>query len=224
MPVAVKICGISTIEIYKHCASLSVDWVGFVFYEPSPRHLPFETARQLADQAERDIDPKIRPKRMALCVNPSDDELTKITQYARPDMLQLHGSETPKRVAEIKARFGLPVMPVIKIASQSDIHHSLAMQEVADWLLFDAAPPPQAQNEHQGLPGGRGENFDWSYLTNFSCENPWMLAGGLNPNNVGEAIAMTGASCVDVSSGVEINKGEKSKSAISAFVKAVKIR
>ena len=137
-------------------------------------------------------------------------------------MLQLHGSETAERVQEIKSKFSLPVMPVIKVASKDDISQAAAFADCADWILFDAAPHAAATADEPVLPGGMGKSFDWRYLAEADLPLPFMLAGGLTADNVAEAISLTGAPCVDVSSGVEKNRGEKSKSAISAFVKAAK--
>jgi phosphoribosylanthranilate isomerase len=135
-------------------------------------------------------------------------------------LLQLHGHEKPARIAEIKQRFGLPVMPVISVSSADDIAQATEVAELADRILFDAQP----SLDSDGLPGGTGSSFDWSYLAGFKNDTPWMLAGGLNAQNVKEAIAISGARAVDISSGVEKNRGEKSKSAISAFVHAAKLR
>ena len=216
---SVKICGISTFDIYRHCAEVGVDWIGMVFYARSPRHLDVEQAAALAAQADQEIAPASRPGRVALVVDGDDDSLKAIIKHARPDMLQLHGHESPARIAEIKQRFGLPVMPVITVSSQQDIHQAKAITELADWILFDAQPSPDSD----GLPGGTGSSFDWSYLANFKSSTPWMLAGGLNAGNVAKAILISQAPAVDISSGVEKNRGEKSKTAISAFVQAAKL-
>lgn len=216
---SVKICGISTFDIYRHCAEVGVDWIGMVFYARSPRHLEIEQAAALAAQADRDIAPAMRPGRIALVVDADDASLNAIIEHARPDMLQLHGHEPPARIAKIKQRFGLPVMPVITVSSKQDIQEAGAVTELADWILFDAQPSADSD----GLPGGTGSSFDWSYLANFKSSTPWMLAGGLNAGNVAQAIGITQAPCVDISSGVEKNRGEKSKTAISAFVHAAKL-
>ncbi|MGB1394811.1 MAG: phosphoribosylanthranilate isomerase [Candidatus Puniceispirillaceae bacterium] len=216
---SVKICGISTFDIYRHCAEVGVDWIGMVFYARSPRHLEIEQAAALAAQADRDIAPAMRPGRIALVVDADDASLNAIIEHARPDMLQLHGHEPPARIAKIKQRFGLPVMPVITVSSKQDIQEARAVTELADWILFDAQPSADSD----GLPGGTGSSFDWSYLANFKSSTPWMLAGGLNAGNVAQAIGITQAPCVDISSGVEKNRGEKSKTAISAFVHAAKL-
>ena len=216
---SVKICGISTFDIYRHCAEVGVDWIGMVFYARSPRHLEIEQAAALAAQADRDIAPAIRPGRIALVVDADDASLNAIIEHARPDMLQLHGHEPPARIAVIKQRFGLPVMPVITVSSKQDIQEAGAVTELADWILFDAQPSADSD----GLPGGTGSSFDWSYLADFKSSTPWMLAGGLNAGNVAQAIEITQTPCVDISSGVEKNRGEKSKTAISAFVHAAKL-
>ena len=217
---AVKICGVSTFEIYRHCAEIGVDWIGMVFFAKSPRHLELPAAAELVMQADEALDPASRPERVALVVDADDAYLEAIINHARPDMLQLHGHEKPVRIAEIKQRFGLPVMPVISVSSADDIAQASEVAELADRILFDAQPSPDSD----GLPGGTGSSFDWSYLAGFRNDTPWMLAGGLNAQNVKEAIAISGARAVDISSGVEKNRGEKSKSAISAFVHAAKLR
>ena len=222
MTTAVKICGISSPDIYRHCAELGVDWVGFVFFSASPRNLPLTQARALADAADSDTQLTVPPQRVALCVDASDDELTAIINAARPDMLQLHGNETVDRVRAIKSKFHLPVMPVIKVAGKADIEKAALFSDCADWLLFDAAPHNEAKTNEPNLPGGTGESFDWQYLAEAELPLPFMLAGGLTAANVEQAITLTNAPCVDVSSGVEENRGEKSKTAISAFVKAAK--
>jgi len=217
--VAVKICGISTFDIYRHCAEMGVDFIGMVFFARSPRHLDYQQAAELARQADEELPPETRPKRVALVVDADDASLEAIIAHACPDMLQLHGHETPERIAEIKKRFALPVMPVISVASQQDIENAKAVMALADWILFDAQP----SRDSDGLPGGTGSSFDWSYLAHFKSDTPWMLAGGLNAENVGKAIGISGAPAVDISSGVEKKRGEKSKSAISAFVHAAKL-
>ena len=216
----VKICGISSFEIYQHCADMGVDWIGMVFFERSPRHLSLDKAAELADEADQKIDPAMLPGRVALVVDADDDSLRAIIQKARPDMLQLHGHESIERIQDIKQRFGLPVMPVIAVGSAQDIAAAEALTQIADWILFDAQPSPTSD----GLPGGTGSSFDWSYLKDCKINRPWMLAGGLTAENVGRAIRLSQAPNVDISSGVEKNRGEKSKSAITAFVSAAKLR
>ena len=222
MTTAVKICGISSLDIYRHCAELGVDWVGFVFYPTSPRHLPLPQARTLADAANSDTQLGVPPQRVALCVDASDDDLTAIIDAVRPDMLQLHGNETVERIRAIKAKFFLPVMRVIKVASKEDIERAALFSGCADWLLFDAATHTKTKSDEPSLPGGMGSSFDWRLLAEAKLPLPFMLAGGLTAANVAQAVTLTNAPCVDVSSGVEKNRGEKSKTAISAFVKAAK--
>jgi len=222
MKTTVKICGITTPGIYRHCAAEGVDWVGFVFFSASPRHLSLEQARSLSAEADSLIDKNMRPRRVALCVDASDDELAAIMDAARPDMLQLHGSETAERARAIRTKFSCPVMPVIKVAHKADIDRAAEFADYADWVLFDAAPHSATAADESALPGGMGQSFDWRYLAEARLPVPFMLAGGLTAGNVAEAVALTRPDCVDVSSGVEKNRGEKSKSAISAFVKAAK--
>ena len=215
----VKICGISTLADYLHCAACNVDYVGFVFFEKSPRHLSFEAARHLATEADNSLKDSMKqvPQRIALSVNADDATLEQIIQAARPDILQLHGHESPERTYHIKQTFGIPVMPVIKVTSAADIAAATVYFSIADKLLFDAAPPQDAD-----LPGGMGAQFDWTLMQTTQIPVPWMLGGGLEARNVVRAIEQSGTPCVDVSSGVEKKRGEKSHSAISRFVQAAK--
>ena len=206
-----------------HCAELGVDWVGFVFYPASPRHLSLTQARALADAVDSYSQPSVPPQRVALCVDASDDYLTAIIDAARPDMLQLHGNETVERIRAIKAKFCLPVMKVIKVAGKNDIERATLFSGCADWLLFDAATHTETEADEPSLPGGMGELFDWRLLSEAVLPLPFMLAGGLTVANVAKAVTLTNAPCVDVSSGVEKKRGEKCKIAISAFVKAAKL-
>ena len=159
---------------------------------------------------------------MALCVDASDDDLTAIIDAARPDMLQLHGNETLERIRAIKAKFSLPIMPVIKVADKTDIEKATLFFDCADWVLFDAAPHSETKSDEPSLPGGMGKSFDWRHLAEAELPLPFMLAGGVTATNVARAVTLTKAPCVDVSSGVEKNRGEKSKAAITAFVNAAK--
>lgn len=228
MPVAIKICGISNFEIYKHCAHLSVDWVGFVFFAPSPRHITLSDAASLIQKVDRDIDPQKSPKRVALVVDATDDEISDICKAIHPDMLQLHGNETAQRISDIKTKFQRPVMRAIKIAKKQDVDQAHLYEDVADWLLFDAAiseKTDQAISKKPSniqLPGGMGIPFHWSYMKDAHITLPWMLAGGLNPQNVTTAVQDSHAFCVDVSSGVEEKQGSKSASAISSFVETAR--
>ena len=206
----IKICGVTTAQTYQHCADLGVDWIGFVFFEKSPRHLGYDRAAELADTAAAHA-----PKRVALTVNADDAMLKNIMTAARPEMIQLHGHETADRAQHIQQTFGVKVMPVITVSSEADLAKAEPFRSFCDWVLFDAAMPPGAV-----LPGGRGEQFDWQILDGFTATYPWMLAGGLTPQNVAEAVALTGASQVDVSSGVESAPGEKDAALIQDFLQA----
>ena len=193
-----------------------------MFYPASPRHLQLTQARALADAADSYTQLAVTPRRVALCVDASDDELTAIINAARPDMLQLHGNETAERARAIKSKFSLPVMPVIKVVGKADIEKAHLFSDCADWLLFDAASDTGMKTNEPNLPGGTGMSFDWQHLAEADLPLPFMLAGGLTEANVAQAVTLTNAPCVDVSSGVEKNRGKKSKTAISAFVKAAK--
>lgn len=187
------------------------DMVGFVFFDPSPRNLSPEQAHGLAGQVQG------RAQKVALTVDADDAKLEAIVDALAPDILQLHGHETPEDVRAIRNRFGIPVMKAIGISSSADLARAEPYGEAADTLLFDAKPAPEAV-----LPGGNGQVFDWSILKGFAADRPWMLSGGLNPINVGAALTATGARGVDVSSGVESAPGVKDPARIAAFVAAVR--
>ena len=207
--IRVKICGLGAADDVSACATAGAAYVGFVFFPKSPRHLGVPAAKALALQVPTGI------AKVALVVNATDDLLDELLAEVPLDMLQLHGAETPERVAEIKARFGLPVMKAIGVADESDLPALAEYGGVADQLLVDAKPPKDAE-----LPGGNGLSFDWRLIAGRRWGVPWMLAGGLTPNNVAEAIRLTGATQVDVSSGVESKPGVKSAALISAFIDA----
>lgn len=206
----IKICGLSTAQTLETTITAGVEMAGFVFFEKSPRHLSLQTAEALGVQAQGRI------RKVALTVDAIDAELDTIVSALRPDLLQLHGSETPARVAAVKARFGLPVMKAIGVETAADLEAISSYEGVADILLFDAKPPPDA-----AVPGGAGVAFDWKLLRNISAAN-WMLSGGLNPENVAKALELTGARAVDVSSGVESARGVKDIARIKAFVAAAR--
>lgn len=189
----------------------SADMIGFVFFEPSPRHLSLGQATMFSLR----VGPRAR--RVALTVDADDPTLESIVAAVRPDILQLHGHETPTRVAAVKGRFGLPVMRALSIGSSADLLRIPAYDAVADLLLFDAPAPAAASP-----PGGNGAVFDWSLLRGLSPRLPWLLAGGLDPGNVAAALAATGADGVDVSSGVERSPGIKDPCLIAAFVAAAR--
>jgi len=204
-----KICGLSDVESLKSAVEGGARYVGFVFFEKSPRHVSIEQGRALA----LEVPPAVC--KVALVVDADDARLDEITSVVPLDMLQLHGDETPERVSHIKARYGLPVMKAVGVADASDLDAINVYAQVADQLLIDAKPPKGAD-----IPGGNGLAFDWTLLQGRRWAVPWMLAGGLNPDNVGKAGELTGASQVDVSSGVERSKGVKDVELISAFLKA----
>lgn len=205
-----KICGLTRPQDLDAVVQAKAAYAGFVFFEKSPRNVSIEQAAALALTAPFGL------CKVALVVNPTDEALDAITKVVPVDMLQLHGKESPERVAEVKARFGLPVMKAIGIADASDLPQIDAYSQVADQLLIDAKPPKNAD-----LPGGNGLSFDWRLLAGRKYwQKPWMLAGGLTPENVAEAIQMTGARQVDVSSGVETAPGQKDAELIAAFVRA----
>ena len=210
--VRVKFCGLRKQADIAAAAAAGAAYVGFVFFPKSPRNVSIEKAAELAALVPAGI------CKVALTVNASDDELDAITAAVPLDMLQLHGKETPERVAEVRARYGLPVMKAIGVADAEDLEQIDSYSQVADQLLIDAKPPKNAE-----LPGGNGLAFDWRLLAGRKYwQRPWMLAGGLTPANVPEAARMTGALQVDVSSGVELAPGEKSAEKIAAFAAAAK--
>ena len=208
-PVSVKICGLATVEDVHACADAEANYMGLVFFEKSPRNITIPAARELALAAPLGL------AKVALVVNPSDAELDAITGTVPLDMLQLHGRETPERVAEVKARYGLPVMKAVGIADGDDLPKLESYFGVADQILVDAKPPKGGE-----LPGGNGLSFDWRLIAGRRWPCPWMLAGGLTPENVAEAVKMTGAKQVDVSSGVEDAPGQKNAKLIQKFVQS----
>ena len=209
MQVRVKICGLRTAADVAAVAAAGAAYAGFVFFPKSPRHLTVEAARELALGAPEGL------CKVALTVNADDATLDAIVEAVPLDMLQLHGHETPERVAEVKARYGLPVMKAIGVADEGDLAGLMEMSLAADQLLIDAKPVPGA-----ALPGGNGLAFDWRLLVGRKWLRPWMLAGGLTPENVAQALRLTGARQVDVSSGVEGAPGVKDAARIAAFVQA----
>ena len=207
----VKICGLKTPETLAAALDAGADMVGFVFFPKSPRHIDLATAEGLGRQAQG------KALKVALTVDADDAALAAIVAALNPDLLQLHGHESPERVAAIRARFGLPVMKAIGVAHADDLTDVQAFAAVADRLLFDAKPPKDAAH-----PGGNGLAFDWSLLTGLDLSIPSMVSGGLDPANVAEALRRTKAQGVDVSSGVETAPGQKDPAKITAFVRAAK--
>lgn len=208
-PVAAKICGLSTPETVDAAVRFGARYVGFVTYPKSPRHISTATMCALGARVPQDV------TRVGLFVDPDDALLDEKLATGALDMLQLHGSETPERVAALRARTGKPVMKAIKVATSDDIARGIdAYAGAADRLMFDAADGT--------LPGGNAKAFDWTILSGRSVPLPWFLAGGLTPENVAAAVRVTGARAVDVSSGVEATRGVKSIERIKAFLDRVK--
>ncbi|MFL4472200.1 phosphoribosylanthranilate isomerase [Tateyamaria armeniaca] len=208
---SVKICGLSRPEHVSAAVEAGAKYIGFVFFPKSPRNVSLETARDLA------LDVPAGVAKVALVVNPDDAFLDALTATVPLDMLQLHGSEPPARVAEIKARYGLPVMKAVGVADASDLPALDDYGRVADQLLVDTKPPKDAD-----LPGGNGAAFDWTLISGRRWPVPWMLAGGLTHDNVAEAVRVTGAQQVDLSSAVETAPGQKDSGLIRQFLTATK--
>jgi phosphoribosylanthranilate isomerase len=211
-PVRAKICGVSTAEAVAAALGGGASHVGFVFYPPSPRAVTPAQAAALAAVLPPEVG------RVALLVDPDDAAVDAVLAELAVDLLQLHGSESPARVAEIRARFGRPVMKAIKVGAAADVAAAEAYLGVADWLLFDARAPAARPG---ALPGGNALSFDWRWLAGRAWPLPWMLSGGLHAGNVAEAVRITGARQLDVSSGVEEGPGRKSPVRIAAFLAAV---
>ncbi|MEO1638853.1 MAG: phosphoribosylanthranilate isomerase [Pseudomonadota bacterium] len=204
--IRVKICGLRKQADVAAAVAARAAYVGLVFFPKSPRNVAIEEARALALATPPGV------AKVALVVNADDAALDAITAKVPLDMLQLHGAESPERVAAVRTRYGLPVMKAVGVATAEDIPKLETYAAVANQLLVDAKPPKDAV-----LPGGNGLSFDWELIANRRWPVPWMLAGGLTPENVGEAIRLTGARQVDVSSGVESAPGVKDPALISAF-------
>ena len=205
----VKICGLKTPQDIAAAVGAGAQYTGFVFFPKSPRAVSVDQARDLAGHVPTGV------MRVGLFVDPDDALLDQTLATVPLDMIQLHGKETPDRVAQVKSRFGLPVMKAMGIASSADLDQIWDYGLTADMLLIDAKPPRDAE-----LPGGNGLAFDWRLLVGRRFLKPWLLAGGLNPDNVAQAIRLTGAPGVDVSSGVESAPGTKDPDLIRAFVRA----
>ncbi len=206
----VKICGLTTPDTLRTAVTGGARYVGFVFYPPSPRAISPQNAGNLIRQLPSTV------RSVGLFVDPDDETLESTIGLAGLEMIQLHGDETPARVREIKTRFHCPVIKALRIKNAQDLIPVRAYESVADWLLFDSRP------EQSPLPGGTGHRFDWSLLHNTPFQKPWMLSGGLTPENVGEALAQLTPTAVDVSSGVEDAPGQKNCEKIRAFIQAVR--
>jgi phosphoribosylanthranilate isomerase len=212
MTVKAKICGVSTPEAVHAALEGGAGWLGFVFFPKSPRNLGLDAADRLA------LPVRARgAKVVALTVDPDDRQVDEIARRLRPDLIQLHGKETPARTREIAQRAGVGVIKALPVADASDLDAAAAYDGVVEHLMFDAKPPKDA-----ALPGGQGRAFDWSLMAGRRFSRPWFLAGGLDPWNVTEAVQASGAPLVDVSSGVERGPGLKDPALIAAFLDAVR--
>jgi phosphoribosylanthranilate isomerase len=211
MSLTVKICGLSTPEALDVALEAGADMVGFVFFPPSPRHLSFDAGRALGAHVRG------RAQKVALTVDAEEEYLAAVIEALKPDMLQMHGVESTDRVQALQQTFGLPVMKALPIAVKGDLDRVARYATVADRLLFDARAPREATR-----PGGLGKTFDWRLLENLDPGVPFMLSGGLDASNVAEALRITRAPGVDVSSGVERAPGEKDSDKIRAFIRAAR--
>jgi phosphoribosylanthranilate isomerase len=212
MSVGAKICGVTTPEAVRAALDGGAAFLGFVFFEKSPRHLTIDAAARLAEPARgRGV------KIVALSVEPSDAEADRIAQGLRPDLLQLHGKESPSRVREIGVRTGLGVIKALPVSEAADLAAAGDYEGLVEHLMFDAKPPKDATR-----PGGAGAAFDWSLLSGRRFRRPWFLAGGLDPWNLAEAVQQSGAPLVDVSSGVERGPGLKDPALVKAFLDAAR--
>ena len=211
MSLIVKICGLSTRETLDVALDAGADMVGFVFFPPSPRHLTLEVARDLGRAVAG------RATKVALTVDADDATLGVVVDALRPDLLQLHGRETPARLRDIKQKFSLPVMKALPVETSADLAVLPDYRDVADRILFDARAPKDATR-----PGGLGAVFDWHLLENLDLKVPFMVSGGLHAGNVAEAVGVTRAGGVDVSSGVERASGIKDPDMIRAFIRAAR--
>ncbi len=211
MPLFTKICGLTDAAAVEAAVTHGADMLGFVFYPPSPRNLSAEQAEDLLREVPSGID------RVGLFVDPETDFLDRILARARLDLLQLHGDETPERCRAISVYFGLPIIKAIKVSTKADLKAAKDYEDAVDWLMFDARPPADG-----ALPGGNGQAFDWTILKDADFKRPWLLAGGLTPENLAEAVNQSGATAVDVSSGVESTPGRKDPAKIRAFLDAAR--
>lgn len=211
MAIFTKICGINDPVAMQTAVEHGADMIGLIFYPPSPRNVMAEQAEELLRDLPSGID------RVGVFVNPETDFLDAILAKARLDLLQLHGDETPDRCRALSIYFGLPVIKAFKVSEKADLDTARDYEDIVDWLMFDAKPPKDAK-----LPGGNAVSFDWTIMQNARFQRPWMLSGGLTPENLAEAVKRSGASAVDVSSGVESAPGKKDPAKIRAFLKAAR--
>lgn len=214
MSVSAKICGISTLSAAQTAMAEGASFLGFIHFAKSPRHVELTAMAELMQAIRAE---GATQKLVSVVVDPDDALIEILRDAVKPDLIQLHGKETPGRVAEIRVVMGIPVIKALSVSEAADLTAAQAFDGVADYLMFDAKPPKDAL-----LPGGLGLSFDWTLLTNYAGEKPWFLAGGLTSDNVAEAVTISGAKYVDVSSGVESAPGVKNASLISGFLRTVK--
>ena len=213
-----KICGLKTPEAVSAAVAGGASHIGLMFFDKSPRNVRPELAARLAEPVKAQLLSKMAPVKVAaVMVDPNDAEVAEIVRVVQPDLIQLHGKESPERTAAIRAMTGLPVIKAIGVRDASDIAAALRYEDAADHLMFDAKAPEGADR-----PGGHGSSFDWPLLDGLSLKRPWFLAGGLDPWNVAEAIRASRSPIVDVSSGVERGPGVKDPHLITAFLDAVR--
>ncbi|PCJ97788.1 MAG: phosphoribosylanthranilate isomerase [Zetaproteobacteria bacterium] len=208
--VKAKICGITTPEALEVAIRSGARFVGYVFFPPSPRHIAIDTAKELVLMMPTGV------RSVGLFVDPTDAQLDAVVGYVPLDMIQLHGTETPQRVKEIKDKYALPIIKAFPVSCTSDIEVARDYEDIVDWLLFDAKPPAGSD-----VPGGTGQCFDWALLRDITFSKPWMLSGGLHLENIGEALSVLSPDAVDVSSGVEVSRGVKDIEKIRSFLAAV---
>jgi len=211
MPVETKICGLTDAAAVDAAVAGGAAYTGFMFFPPSPRYLAPTQAAALADLVPAEV------RKVGVFVEPDDDTIAGVLATVSLDLLQLHGHETPARVGAVRERFGVAVMKVVSVAGADDIAVGASYEDVADMLMFDSKPPKDATR-----PGGNALRFDWELLSGRQWRRPWLLAGGLTADNVGEAVAVSGAPGVDVSSAVESAPGRKDPALIKAFLDAVR--
>lgn len=211
MPLFTKICGLTDAEAVAAAVEHGADMCGFVFFPASPRHLSPEQAEELLRDLPSGID------RVGVFVDPDTDYLDRVLAKARLDLLQLHGDETPERCRAISIYFGLPIIKAIKVSEKADLQKAKDYEDCVDWLMFDARPPKGADR-----PGGNAQSFDWTIMQGASFNRPWLLSGGLTVDNLSQAIKQSGATAVDVSSGVESAPGKKDPAKIRAFLQAAR--
>ena len=225
MSISVKICGVKTEDAVKAAVNGGAAFLGFNFYQPSPRFVTPELAAQLASLVPQSI------QKVALFVDPSDGELEDILTVFNADLIQLHGMESPSRVADIKRIYSKQIIKAISISHVDDLEETVAYEQVVSWFLFDARPPKNVDlpsglsSEASGaLPGGNALSFDWTIMREYASSLPWMLAGGINASNLKQAIQQSGAKAVDVSSGVESTRGQKDAGLIQGLLETAKSR